>query len=148
MAATFRDPEGMYYMSRQLSYLGADGHAMEMLRRAVDQGFFCYPVLVRDSWLDGLRGKPEFSKVLHKARELHLDAFRAFQSGGGDALLGVRPEERIEPSAPGADIAWVDNLDSGTSATICNRGRKAPKKNRWNYMKRLVSRVGLEPTTR
>jgi eukaryotic-like serine/threonine-protein kinase len=91
-AATFRDPEGMYYIARQLSYLGADVHAMELLRRSVEHGFYCYPALVRDPWLDPLRGKAEFSNVLHEAHQLHLEALQAFLAAGGDTLLGVGVE--------------------------------------------------------
>ncbi|MGB8476115.1 MAG: protein kinase [Candidatus Acidiferrum sp.] len=93
MSATFRDPEGMYYLSRQFSYLGAERQAMEMLERSVSHGFFCYQALVRDPWLDGLRGKTEFSKVLHQAQQRHLEALRIFLTSGGNALLGVRAEE-------------------------------------------------------
>jgi serine/threonine protein kinase/Tfp pilus assembly protein PilF len=92
--ATFRDPEGMYYLARQLSYLGADVNALEMLRRSVEHGFYCYPALVRDPWLDGLRGKAEFSNLLHEAHQLHLEGLQAFLGGGGEALLGVCAEGR------------------------------------------------------
>jgi tetratricopeptide (TPR) repeat protein len=93
MKATFRDPEGMYYVSRQFSYLGADKNALEMLRRSVDHGFYCYPALVRDPWLDGLRGKVEFSNLLNEAHQLHLEAFQAFLASEGDVLLGVHAGE-------------------------------------------------------
>jgi len=92
MSATFRDPEGMYYLSRQLSFLGADKQAIEMLDRSVSHGFFCYQALVRDPWLDGLRGKTEFSNILHKAQKLHLEALQTFLKSGGNALLGARAE--------------------------------------------------------
>ncbi|MGC1418100.1 MAG: protein kinase [Candidatus Acidiferrum sp.] len=92
MAATFRDPEGMYYLSRQLSYLRAEDLAMEMLERSVNHGFFCYQVFVRDPWLDGLRGKTEFSRILEKARQLHLEALQTFLKSGGNSLLGARAE--------------------------------------------------------
>jgi len=92
MAATFRDPEGMYYLSRQLCYLGANAQALDMLTRSVNHGFFCYAALERDPWLDGLRGKTEFSNLLHKAQQLHLDALRTFLAGGGNALLGFAAE--------------------------------------------------------
>jgi tetratricopeptide (TPR) repeat protein len=89
MKATFRDPEGIYYLARQLGFLGAREEALETLRRAVERGFFCYPAMVRDPWLDGMRGDEEFSRVLNHAHELHREAQRAFVEGGGEALLGV-----------------------------------------------------------
>jgi hypothetical protein len=92
MSATFRDPEGMFYLSRQLSYLGADAQALEMLTRSVNNGFFCYPALARDPWLDRIRGKTEFSKLMRKTQELQLQALRTFRESGGNTLLGVRAE--------------------------------------------------------
>jgi eukaryotic-like serine/threonine-protein kinase len=89
MKATFRDPEGIYYLARQLGFLGAREEALETLRRAVERGFFCYPAMVRDPWLDGMRGDEEFSRVLNHAHELHREAQRTFVEGGGEALLGV-----------------------------------------------------------
>jgi|HubBroStandDraft_1064217.scaffolds.fasta_scaffold02739_2 serine/threonine protein kinase/tetratricopeptide (TPR) repeat protein len=93
MKGTFRDPEGMYYVSRQFGYLGADKNALEMLRRSVDHGFYCYAAMVRDPWLDGLRGKVEFSNLLNEAHQLHLEAFQAFLASEGEALLGVHAGE-------------------------------------------------------
>jgi tetratricopeptide (TPR) repeat protein len=92
LKATFRDPEGMYYLVRQLSYLGANDSALEMLRRSIEHGYYCYPALVRDPWLDGLRGRVEFSNLLHEAHQLHLEALRAFLADGGDALFSVGVE--------------------------------------------------------
>ncbi|HKF25815.1 MAG TPA: hypothetical protein VKB24_07555, partial [Candidatus Acidoferrum sp.] len=92
MQATFRDPEGLYYLARQLSYLGAEEWALEMFSRAVDSGFFCYPSFVRDPWLDRLRSKPAFSEVMHKAAHLQQQALSVFHANAGDALLGSPAE--------------------------------------------------------
>ena len=92
LQATFRDPEGMYYLARQLSYLGAQDVALEMLSRAVRNGFFCYPAMVRDPWLDGLRMRPEFTELLREAHELSRGAAAAFVASGGDSLLGIATE--------------------------------------------------------
>src|SRR5262249_20748329 len=78
MKATFRDPEGMYYLARQLSYLGQEAEALDMLGRAIENGFFCYPAMVRDPWLDGLRTRTEFTGLLRKANALHRQAMVAF----------------------------------------------------------------------
>jgi len=90
--ATFRDPEGLYYFARQLSFLGEADHALGTLSRAIDGGFFCYPAMVRDPWLDPIRGRREFTAVLRKAQERHREASAAFLAAGGDALLGIRAE--------------------------------------------------------
>ncbi len=92
MQATFRDPEGMYYMARQLGYLGDQPRAMEMLSRAIDNGFFCHEAMVRDPWFDSLRGRNEFTMLLNKAHQLQREALTAFQAGGGAALLGIHSE--------------------------------------------------------
>jgi len=62
--ATFRDPEGIYYLARQLSFLGEQEQALEILSRAIENGFFCYPAMVRDPWLDAIRARPEFTALL------------------------------------------------------------------------------------
>ena len=92
MQATFRDPEGMYYLSRQLSYLGQETYALDMLGRAIDNGFFCYPAMVRDPWFDALRTRAEFTALLRKSHQLRREAAYAFLAAGGDALLGIRAE--------------------------------------------------------
>jgi serine/threonine protein kinase/tetratricopeptide (TPR) repeat protein len=90
--ATFRDPEGMYYQALHYSLLNESASALEMLARAIDNGFFCYPAMVREAWLDSLRGLPEFTALLRKAHRLHLEAHNAFLAAGGDTLLGIRPD--------------------------------------------------------
>jgi len=92
MKTTFRDPEGMYYQARQFSYLGQDAKALSMLSRAIDNGFYCYPAMIRDPWLDALRGRTEFTDLLRKAQELHREAQRAFLAAGGESLLGMQAE--------------------------------------------------------
>ena len=92
MRATFRDPEGLYYQARQLSYLGADDWALELFQRAVDHGFFCYQAFVRDPWLDRLRGKLAFPAIMQRASHLHQEALRIFRSNVKDSLLGLAAE--------------------------------------------------------
>ncbi|HEY6249147.1 MAG TPA: protein kinase [Candidatus Angelobacter sp.] len=90
--ATFRDPEGLYYMARQLARLGEPAMALEMFSRAIDNGFFCYPAMLRDPWLDSLRASKEFVDLLRKAQELHREAVTSFLALGGDLLLGTAAE--------------------------------------------------------
>lgn len=92
MSATFRDPEGMYYLGRQLSYLGEQARALDVLSRAIDSGFFCHQGMLHDPWLDSLRGRNEFTALLNKALQLHHEALTAFQVGGGASLLGIHSE--------------------------------------------------------
>jgi hypothetical protein len=92
MRATFRDPEGMYYLARQLSYLGQEAKALDMLGRTIDNGFFCYPAMVRDPWLDGLRAHTEFTGLLRRSHQRHREAASAFLAAGGDSLLGIHSD--------------------------------------------------------
>ena len=88
----FRDPEGIYYLARELVFLGEHESALDTLANAINRGFFCYPALVRDPWLDSLRARPEFTALLQQAQQLHREAAAAFLASGGDALLGLRAE--------------------------------------------------------
>jgi tetratricopeptide (TPR) repeat protein len=94
MGDNFRDPEGWYHQARQLAYLSDAERALKALSRAVELGFCCYPPMVRDPWFDPMRGYPEFTQILNRARALHQEALNAFTAEGGESLLGVR-----EPSS-------------------------------------------------
>lgn len=89
MKATFRDPEGMFYQSRQFAYHAAQDEALGMLSRAIHKGFFCYPAMLRDPWLDRLRGLAQFTALLREAEERHRGAMAAFAAEGGTALVGM-----------------------------------------------------------
>jgi non-specific serine/threonine protein kinase len=92
MKATFRDPEGMFYLARQFSYFRDEDWALDMLSRAINNGFFCHQAMVRDPWLDALRARPEFTDLLRKAHQLQREASAAFLAGDGPGLLGLRAE--------------------------------------------------------
>ena len=67
-----------------MSYLNEKEMALDVLTRAIDNGFFCYPAMVRDPWLDSLRAQSEFSSLMRKAQELHRGAVQSFLSAGRD----------------------------------------------------------------
>jgi len=92
MQATFRDPEGMYYLARQLGFLGEKTKALEMMSRAIENGFFCDQAMLRDPWFDSLRTQNEFTGLLSKAHQLHREALNAFLAGGGASALGIHSE--------------------------------------------------------
>ena len=80
----FRDPEGLFYLSRHLAHLGEEKGALELFSRVVAGGFFCFPSMARDPWLDPLRRNPAFTTLLGQAESRHRAALAAFeQSGGG-----------------------------------------------------------------
>ena len=87
--ANFRDPEGLYYMGRAVAHVGEHDLAIENISKAVDQGFFCYPFYVRDSWLDPLRGDARFIDTLRRAEALWRNAQRAFDEHPGSRVLSV-----------------------------------------------------------
>ncbi len=88
MNGAFPDPEGIYYLARQLAYLSEAGRATRLLKRTVDGGYFCYPQMASDPWLDPIRGDTEFKQILHKAEALNQEAIEVFRAEGGSRLLG------------------------------------------------------------
>ncbi len=88
MNGPFKDPEGEYYLARQLASLNDIGRATHMLKSTVDGGYFCYPQMASDPWLDPVRGDAEFKRILDRARALHQEAVEVFKGEGGPRLLG------------------------------------------------------------
>ena len=84
----FKDPEGEYYLARQLAYLNDIGRATRSLKKTVDGGYFCYPQMASDPWFDPIRGDSEFKRILERAQALHQEAIEVFRTEGGPALLG------------------------------------------------------------
>jgi hypothetical protein len=88
-ASDFSDPEGLFYLARHLSHLNRTAPAMELMERVVAGGFYCHPVFARDPWLDPLRKKPAFTKLLERAAGEHRKAQAAFARLGGAKVLGI-----------------------------------------------------------
>ncbi len=84
-----RDPCGWYYAARAMAYLGDEEAALKYLGRSIAGGFFCFPWFARDPWLDSLRHRPEFRKLLSDAESRHRLAAAEFIRAGGDRLLGM-----------------------------------------------------------
>jgi len=89
LAPDFKDPEGLFYAARHLARLNEDGPAIGLLERVVAGGFFCSPILAQDPWLNALRKKAAFTKLLHEAEAQHQQAAATFAQLKGDKLLGV-----------------------------------------------------------
>jgi len=81
------DPCAVFYLARMLSLIEHSG-ALAMLRRAVEGGYYMYPFVVRDPWLDPLRGGGEFNEIVRLAESGYRNAAAAFTAAGGEQLLG------------------------------------------------------------
>jgi serine/threonine protein kinase/tetratricopeptide (TPR) repeat protein len=84
-----KDPEGLFYMARQLAYLGESSRAITELHHVIDRGYSCARILARDPWLDSLRSHAEFGVILEKALAFEREMVNAFAQSGADGLLGV-----------------------------------------------------------
>jgi serine/threonine-protein kinase len=89
LAPLQRDAEGAYYTSRQLAYVGANEDALDGLERSLAGGYFCLPAVLRDPWLEGLRGSPRFARYVERVRTRHQRALVSFGVAGGMKLLGA-----------------------------------------------------------
>ena len=70
-----RDSEAIYKVAQAYAVLGDKPSALGVLRRSIENGFFSYPYLDADPLLAALRGEPEFTGLLARARERH-EAFK------------------------------------------------------------------------
>jgi len=66
------DAEAWYFISFLYGMLGDTDGCLRCLRRAVDGGFFNYPLMISDKNLDSTREEPEFQEILEEARLKHL----------------------------------------------------------------------------
>jgi hypothetical protein len=89
LSPDFKDPEGLFYAARHLARLKEDGAALDLLGRVVDGGFFCFPAMASDPWLDPIRKKPAFAKLLAQAETQHQQAAAAFTQLRGNNVLGT-----------------------------------------------------------
>jgi serine/threonine protein kinase/tetratricopeptide (TPR) repeat protein len=85
----FRDPESFYFIARQFANYGDSAAALDLLARAVEEGYFAFSMMARDPWLDTLRVDPAFTKILRHAEVRHREALAAFLQADGDRLLGL-----------------------------------------------------------
>ncbi|MDQ3013387.1 MAG: hypothetical protein M3X11_22105, partial [Acidobacteriota bacterium] len=93
------DAEGIYKLAQAYAVLGDKAAVLRLLRRSIEGGFFCYPYLITDQLLAGLRGEPEYAVLLESARQRH----EAFKRREGDApQRGRRRPPRTAAQACGA----------------------------------------------
>ena len=90
LSPDFRDPEGRFYVARMVARFGDADQALAQLEGIVADGFFCNPVLARDSWFDAVRTKPAFTRLLERCAKQHAAAVGAFDQLDGRSVLGLR----------------------------------------------------------
>jgi serine/threonine protein kinase/tetratricopeptide (TPR) repeat protein len=83
------DPEGLYFVARALAQLNEHDRALDMLNRIVERGFYCSSILLRDPWLDPIRGLPRFIEIVGDAEARVREAEAEFRELNGDRLLGL-----------------------------------------------------------
>jgi serine/threonine protein kinase len=86
-ASGFDDPEGLFYLARQAALAGGGDEAIALLERAATAGFCCYPLLASDAWLNPLRDRSDFERVLTRVHVEHTLAIDAFAAADGARIL-------------------------------------------------------------
>jgi serine/threonine protein kinase/Flp pilus assembly protein TadD len=66
------DAEAWFHMAQNYALLGDSESCNRALEQAIRMGFFNYPWMTRDPFLDSTREDPEFRRILRKAKEKHL----------------------------------------------------------------------------
>ena len=72
------DAESWYNNAGTYGLMGDKEGCIRCLRRAVDRGFFNYPLMQTDFFLDIARDDPEFQKVLEQAKKKHMSFRQRF----------------------------------------------------------------------
>jgi tetratricopeptide (TPR) repeat protein len=88
-ASAFADPEGYYFLARALAYVNDSDQALEIIEQCVEGGWTCPTPLLRDPWLDPIRGDPRLAKAIERAEEGKRAAQAVFTEHGGEKLLGM-----------------------------------------------------------
>ena len=82
-----RDAEGCLFIARILANLSQTDRALDLVSRALDQGYRCQHALVHDPWLEALRSHPRFTGLLERAAALDRRARAVFRENSGARLL-------------------------------------------------------------
>jgi len=85
----FYDPEAFLLTARSATRVGMYDIALGDLDRSVRGGYFVPSFLRTDPWLEPLRSRPEFQRLLADATKLRAEARAHFVAAGGEQLLGL-----------------------------------------------------------
>jgi serine/threonine protein kinase len=83
------DPEGLYFIARILARLREIDACLDMLERIIEQGFYCSSIMMRDPWLDPIRGRSRFADIVRRADARTFEAQAEFQRLNGERLLAL-----------------------------------------------------------
>jgi len=89
--STFRDPEGRFYLVRNLCRVGEVDLAMSVLGEVVERGFLPRRMLERDPWLAPLGAHPGTAELIRRMEERIAAARESFVAADGPRVLGVSP---------------------------------------------------------
>lgn len=70
--ANVTDAEAWYSWASLYALLGDREGCIRSLQKAVDGGYYNYPFMIIDSYLDSMRNDPEFQIILEEAKNKHL----------------------------------------------------------------------------
>ena len=73
--ANISDGEAWYYWASKYALLNNNEGFIRGLKRAVATGYFNYPFMLTDTYIDSMRDDPEFQKILAQAKAKH-EAFK------------------------------------------------------------------------
>ena len=83
------DPEGLYFTARVLARVDEPEASLDLLDRIVEKGFYCSSVMMRDPWMDSIRGRSRFAEVVRRAEARTREAQQEFLRLNGDRLLAL-----------------------------------------------------------
>jgi hypothetical protein len=72
-----------------MAHLEQTDAALGLLERTVAGGFYCYPAMARDPWLDSLSQNAKFTALLARVEEQHRAAAEAFDQMDGNRMLEI-----------------------------------------------------------
>jgi serine/threonine protein kinase/Tfp pilus assembly protein PilF len=67
------DADSWYFISATYALFGDKAGCLRTMRRAVESGFYNYPLLLKDSFFDLVRQTPEYQQALALAKAKHLE---------------------------------------------------------------------------
>ena len=67
------DGEQFYNYANLYALYGNNEDCLRALKKAIDSGFYCYPLFQNDKFLDPVRSYPEFQKLLNLSKKMSAD---------------------------------------------------------------------------